>query len=338
MANPWDKPTATPATQGNPWDKPTDGGAAPTNDATPEQPGFFKKIQMAVDRAAQPEPLEPSQPAWPQRIASGMVRDVVQPLVHPEQALDRELKNLTGHSQATVPGKATYDEAKKIGWAPALERDAGGLGAMVGLGGMAEPTAAAIDSIPSRARASRTFADIENAAKDVPVSMAKTQPALDEFGQSVKTGGKNAPVMTKLKNRITPPAPKQPGMLQSMQSELNGTPSMAAEPQPINFPEARDFYTNISRATAKPGFLRRAIENPGAPAFRMNAGNVRSALNDDLTDAAGTIGRGEDYSGAMTEYRRAAQLNHAMKTGAKMAVPAALGAAGYSGVKKFLPF
>lgn len=37
--NPWDKPTATPATQGNPWDKPTDGDAAPWQKYGASPPG-----------------------------------------------------------------------------------------------------------------------------------------------------------------------------------------------------------------------------------------------------------------------------------------------------------
>jgi hypothetical protein len=171
---------------------------------------------------------------------------------------------------------------------------------------------AGIEAIPSRAHAVSVLKDIESAAKDVPVSMSKTQHALEEFGQSVKTGGKNAPVMTKLTKRLEAP----------------GLPQAGIAPPNINFPEARDFYTNISRASAKPGFLRRAIESPMMPSFRMEAGGVRTALHGDLTDAAGTIGRGQDYADAIKEYAQNARLRGFLKKGAMIAAPAAAGAVG----------
>lgn len=174
---------------------------------------------------------------------------------------------------------------------------------------------AGIKAIPSRARAAATLSDIENGAKSVPVSMNATRPAMEDFQQSVATGGKNAPVMTKFSKRLDVP----------------GLPQAGIGPEPVNFPEARDFYSNISRATAKPGLLRRAIESPNMPAFRYNAGGVRAALNSDLTDAADTIGRGQDYTGAMNEYRRAAQLNKAAKIGGGVAAGEALRRSGILG-------
>src|SRR6185312_12213420 len=82
---------------------------------------------------------------------------------------------------------------------------------------------------------------------------------------------------------------------------------------PINFPEARRFYTNITRVTRRPGFIRRAIESPMMPDLRRNAGDVREALNQDLTDAANRVGRGEDYTNAMNEYRNAARLRKVVR-------------------------
>jgi hypothetical protein len=186
-----------------------------------------------------------------------------------------------------------------------------------------------LGAIPLKSHAVSLFNDIEQAAKNVPVQMSKTAPALEDFGQTVATGGRNAGVMTKLTRRIDPPAPRM-NMLQSMQSDLSGA-APSAPPDPINFPEARDFYTNISRQTAKPGLLRRAFEPLSMPSFRMNAGNVREALGSDLTDAAGTIGRGEDYTNAMREYRQAAQLNKALKVGGTIAAGEALRRSGLLG-------
>ena len=198
---------------------------------------------------------------------------------------------------------STYAKDKPL----AFENLAGDVGTGALMGGAAKLLPAAFNAIPRTGRAAANLADIENAAQNVPVSMTSTTPALGKFKQSVATGGKNASVMTKLGNRLEPAS------------------------APINFPEARDFYSNISRATAKPGMLRRAIESPGAPAFRYNAGGVRQALNSDLVDAANSIGRGEDYTGAMNEFRRGSQLNSIAK---KAAIGAGAGAIGYSNFNK----
>jgi hypothetical protein len=238
--------------------------------------------------------------------------------------VSQQLKDMVTSGRVLGPGGEQVVSATK-GMIHAPARTMGQLGTGLLAGAATDGALGEVgDMIPTRGKASRMFADIQNSAKDVPVSMTRTQPALDQFANSVKTGGKGAPVMTKLANRITPPTPKL-GMLGQMQSDLSGAASTPTIPRPVNFPEARDFYTNISRATAKPGLLRRAIESPGAPAFRMNAGNVREALNSDLTDAANTIGRGADYTKAMTDYRRASQINHAVKTAAKIGVGAAAG-------------
>jgi hypothetical protein len=123
-------------------------------------------------------------------------------------------------------------------------------------------------------------------------------------------------------------------MFGRMENELNGTMPEDTPPEPINFPEARDFYSNVSKATAKPGFLRAAIENPKRPAFRYNAGNVREAMNSDLTDAAQSIGRGDDYAAAMKEARQAAKMKSAAKklgiAAAGATVPYLIGHGAYS--------
>lgn len=170
--------------------------------------------------------------------------------------------------------------------------------------------------IPQTGRAAANLADIEHQAKDVPVSMTKTAPAMGDFQRSVANGGRNAPVMTKLGKQIEPP-------------------------NTVNFPDARELYSNIGKATAKPGFLRQAIESPSMPSFRYNAGNVHSALGSDLTDAASSIGRGEDYTGAINEFRRGSKLNAAGKTLGKAAIGAgagaALGAPVYNKLKNLIP-
>lgn len=279
--------------------------------------------------------------------------------------------------------------------------------------------------LPSKSNAVEGLRGVERMAKNTPVYMDETKPAMQGFNDYVSTGGSKSQVLTKLGNRIenlpprTPPPPTpitRPSRLLTAGTEdiplnepqfMGGTPSKpitllqpermgpkglpmpshevpmssyaetfpdqlpsassslrgeatpfehsqgmgqgeyigeipgerggttvpsgvlrrlktfeSAPPllpeapeydEPVNFPEARDFYTNVSRLTRKPGFIRRAIESPMKPSMRMEAGNVREALNQDLTDAASSIGQGQQYQNAMKEYADAAKLIKAGK-------------------------
>lgn len=199
-----------------------------------------------------------------------------------------------------------FDKRPDESWGDYARREGGNLIGTAGslLGGWegteAEPGAEELFSrIPSQSRAAQTFNDIERQAADVPVTMDSTLPAMRKFRQTVETGGKNSPTLRLLNNRINPSTPR---LIQA-----------AEDRGPVMFPEARGFYSNLTKETAPPGFLRRAIESSRNPPFRFNAGQVREAMNQDLTDAAGTIGRGEDYANAMREYVNAARLRKVLK-------------------------
>ena len=138
--------------------------------------------------------------------------------------------------------------------------------------------------------------------------MTETQPAVEGYRKYVSTGGMNSPVVRKLGTRLDD-----------------------VVPEPINFPEARDFYTNVSRASARPGFLRRAIENPARPQQRFNLGNLREAMNNDLTSAADTVGLGDKYTQGLREYANAAKLNRGLKIGGAVATEEALRRSGILG-------
>jgi hypothetical protein len=207
--------------------------------------------------------------------------------------------------------------------ATALLSDAGGIAGGAAGGGLST-------LLPNKANAVATLNAVSNAAKNEPVNLEATQQALSDFVQYVKTGGKNATVVNKLLRRISPTAPRQ-SVLQSMQSDLSGDSPAAHQPDQLMFPEARQFYTNISRATARPGFLRRAIESPSAPDMRRNLGNVREAMNSDLTNAADSVGMGDQYTQGMSEYKNAAKLNRAVKIGGALAVGEALRRSGILG-------
>lgn len=162
-------------------------------------------------------------------------------------------------------------------------------------------------AIPSAERAGRMFQTIENEASQIPVEMKETSPALEKFQEHVKTGGKNAPPIQMLRKRISPTVPRVP-LPEAMQADLSGIPARMVNRSPINFPEARDFYSNITDVTKRPSVFKMAIESSREPKLRMEAGGVKSALNTDLTNAAETIGRGKDYGNAMREYAQAKRL------------------------------
>ena len=164
---------------------------------------------------------------------------------------------------------------------------------------MGGPIAEGADAmIPSRLRAGQVLGDIGNAAKDVPVIPRATMPAVGRWTELTEAGGRTAKPITKLSNRLTDyltPATKEPQ-------------------EPMLFPEARDRYSNITDLTRQPK-LQTLMGRGLKPTMLRQAGSVRQGLNSDLTDAAATIGRGEDYTNAMTEYAQAAKLGKALKLG-----------------------
>lgn len=187
-----------------------------------------------------------------------------------------------------------------------------GEAAQIPLAFMAGPEAkAGAEAIPSRAFAAKTLNAIGNEAAGVPVRMSQTEPALANFEGHVARGAKNADVMSKLRGRFEAP-----------------------EQGPIHFPEAREFYTNVSDATRRPGFFKRMLEDSQEPRMRRNAGEVRDALHSDLRSAADQVGRGEDYQNAIDEYAKAARNvrmgKRAALTGAGMALG---GTPGYKAYK-----
>lgn len=185
-------------------------------------------------------------------------------------------------------GKSLQATGKDILKHP-FENIEGAIGA-AGAGALIPEGAEAVNALPSKARAAQALRAVETAAKDVPVGMTMTDPAVQGFRDFVNTGGRNARVMTKLGKRLD-------------------------TGEPMNFPEARQFYSNVSEMSARPGVFRRAIESPSAPKMRYQLGGVRQAMNQDLTNAAESVGMGDKYTQALREYANAARLNKVLKAG-----------------------
>ena len=258
-----------------------------------------------------------------QEFGAGAIQGAGQPLVHPWETL----KGIGKVGSALMGNEQDADDIvhgiKNAPIAQTLGNVVGG--AATGMGAEAAG-GKLLAKIPSTARAGAKIADIESQAANTPVNFQNTTPALEKFGEHVATGGKGSGAISKLSNRISPSVPKA-GLLDTMQNELNGAPP-PAPPPPVNFPEARDFYTNVSDVTKQPGFLRRAFEDANEPRLRYAAGPVRAGMNADLTESLKPLNLDQDYNAALKEYARGKALQTGLRRAGTAAVGTAAGAAG----------
>jgi len=174
--------------------------------------------------------------------------------------------------------------------------DVGGLAG--GIGGMkaAEPIASAF---PTRAKAGEVFQSVMKDAKDAPVQLEKSGDALLRVRELADRGASMPQVANKLLRRVTDP-----------------------EQGPLTYGEARDFASNLSRLSS--GEVQKLT-----PVMQRQVGQLSHAFNEDVGNAASSVGRGEDYTQAMNDYRHASQLANLGKNLKKLAIPAAMGAGGY---------
>lgn len=159
---------------------------------------------------------------------------------------------------------------------------------------------AGAEAIPSAKYAGGVLGEIRGAAENVPVRLNNAWPEIERYQALTKTGGATSKPVTQISTRL---------------QNMIRNPSAGD----LNFPEARDFYSNISGQSAED--VSRLN-----PTMRRQMGGIRSGLNQDLTDAASTIGRGKDYASAIKEYAQAQRLKSILKTSAKIGIPAAVGA------------
>jgi hypothetical protein len=179
----------------------------------------------------------------------------------------------------------------------------------VGAGGKA-----AIEAIPSAAKAGAKFQSVMRAAKDVPIDITNPGNVALRIQELAERGGSMPMAVRKFLTRVTDP-----------------------DKAPMVYEEARDFASNISRLSANE-FQRLT------PAIQREVAGMRVALNKSVADAAATAGKGHEYAEAMTEYAKAMKLRDVIESfaeGAKKAVPWATGAgAAYwlsSHIKSLLP-
>jgi hypothetical protein len=164
---------------------------------------------------------------------------------------------------------------------------------------MAVPGGQGVNAVPRASRAGRAFQDVMSAAKNVPLNTELPGNAALRVQQLAERGGTMPRSVMKLLGRMTDP-----------------------NQAPLAFEEARDFASNISRLSADEfGRL--------TPAIQREVGNLKTALNEALAEAAGTVGKRAQYEAAMREYAGAKKLSGtagAVWEGAKKALPYATGA------------
>jgi hypothetical protein len=386
-------------------------GRTPTGEPAPDDArnGF----QRMLDNMTTPDPRrEEWQSPFHNAVdhfAQGAASNVLTPLAHPIKTAKGLLDLAHAGIEASQGNVRPAVDAAIPAVQGAMADPARAAGSLVGGAALGELGGAALSKlpmVPSTARASRVFADIEKSANDVPVYTDATGPAVQKFREFVDTGGRNSRVMTKLSKRIEnlpprpnpepvpigrpdrmlgagtediplqpSPAPRNPRMRPmafdakvnpeepweprsgdnfapiseypginphylsgSEHPELSGrvtplqnpeqvttrmgvlrrpkvfdaAPPAEPAPQPdyapaLKFPEARQFYSNVTEASRRPGFLRRAIESPSAPKQRLQLGGVREAMNSDLTNALPPE-LSDQYTNALREYARAKTL------------------------------
>jgi hypothetical protein len=154
----------------------------------------------------------------------------------------------------------------------------------------------AIPSIPTTSRAGKLFTEVMDAAKDKPVNLTRTQPALERVAQLTDAG---APVQT------------APNKLLLRSQTIS----------PLSYQDARDFYSNISNLSAQD---KLGMNGP----MKKAVGDLRVALKADIGDTAATVGKGPQYEKAMKQYQAAMRNKNAAKTVGNYAVKTGATAAG----------
>jgi hypothetical protein len=134
---------------------------------------------------------------------------------------------------------------------------------------------AAMQAIPSRVAAGRMFESVMSDAGQVPVSLTRSMAPLERTQQLASSGASPVRVADQLYQR-------------------------ANTVNPIPYREARDFASNIS--SLSPNEVA-GMNGPMGSAIN----SLRGAFHQDIADAAGTVGRGQDYLDAVREYARASQ-------------------------------
>lgn len=158
---------------------------------------------------------------------------------------------------------------------------------------------AAINALPSAARAGEKFQDVMGAARSIPIDNAEVGNVALRIAQLAEHGGSMPMSVRKLINYSTDPNKPQ-----------------------MTYEVARDFASNISRLSVDE--YKRMT-----PVVAREVAKLSAALNQANARAAQLAGKGAEYKSAMREYARAMRIQDAIDTtvrGAKKALPIVGGA------------
>lgn len=151
----------------------------------------------------------------------------------------------------------------------------------------------AVEAIPSAEYAGYLLQSVERDAGHLPVDLKRSADAILRVKELADRGGTMPQAIRKLLARATEPGGKS-----------------------LTFSEMRDFYSNITRLSAK--------EQQGlTPVVRRQLGITAAALKLDIGDAAQQAGRAADYYKGLKEYASAAKLQRTAQELGKWAIRAA---------------
>jgi len=297
-------PTPTPTSEGN-----DDWKIWQAGDSTaPDWRQSFDEKYVAPQMAPPNEGLGHHIMRGASNFGGGVIGGVTAPFLHPiETAKSAFAMSPVGMAWNAAHGDAPpgTDLMHSLREHPE-ETIESGLGNLVGGADMAgvgmEAAPKITDAIPTKAKAGRMFDDVMRDAQNQPVTLSQsTMEPLERTQQLAMAGGKPFGAADKLFQRI---------------QTIN----------PLDYREARDFASNMSLSPEEKMTLKRSM--------KYEVPRLSKSFNEDVGRAAANAGRGEDYNNAMKTYRRASMMSDAAtsvgKTAKRMAIPAALGAGGYS--------
>lgn len=168
---------------------------------------------------------------------------------------------------------------------------------------LAMPTGAAVNAVPRASRAAGKFQDVMSAARAVPVDITGPGNVALRVQELADAGATMPMAVRKFLLRVTNP-----------------------DKAPMEYKEARDFASNISRLSANEKMSL-------TPVVAREVAEMRATLNKSIADAAAKAGKGREYAEAMTEYAKAMRLRNAVDEvvkGTRKALPVAgVAGAGY---------
>lgn len=279
-------------------------------DAKPEEIDAFLKKQQPIKTETASAPKAPT---WSDQMGlneptdstlTGFVRGAGGAVVDMAQGATARVRNAIAKSGDPVTreifGAVPVEQQQDVMSAP--ETFAGKVGGVLpDAAAMAIPgpavlkgAKAAVNAIPTTAKAGAKFQSVMAAAKNIPIDVKEVGDAALRIQELAERGGSMPLAVRKILNRMTDP-----------------------EKAGLVYEESRDFASNISRLSADE--MQRLT-----PVVRREVAHLSAMLNKANAMAAKQAGKADEYASAMKEYASAMRLRSmadAAIKGAKKTVP-----------------